>query len=136
MINRQTPRRSGASEANVEVTLTSPYPRKLSYGSATTKLYSSRSAIGFLQRAATTRSSTPSPSRSATNCGGPASTEQFSPNCFWINLSVTGGDGWCACAGGGGCCFFSAETATLSSKTNGRKRTLRDDMLITVVRIG
>ena len=34
------PRRSGVSVANVDVTLTSPKPRKVSYGSATWKPYS------------------------------------------------------------------------------------------------
>ena len=41
------PGRSGSSEANVDVTRTSPKPRKASWGSATTKLGSSWSAMGF-----------------------------------------------------------------------------------------
>src|SRR4030088_1265536 len=111
MINKHTPRRSGASEAKLDVTLTSPKPRKESYGSTTRKLYSSRSAIGFLQRAAITTSSTPSPSRSIVNCGGPPSSVQFSPNCLCTNASVTAGEGAFAGAGGGGAGFFDFSAA-------------------------
>src|SRR6267143_1648994 len=111
MINKHTPRRSGASEAKLEVTLTSPKPRKESYGSTIWKLYSSRSAIGFLQRAATTRSSTPSPSRSIVNCGGPTSSVQLSPNCLCTNSSVTAGEGALADAGGGAAGFFDRSAA-------------------------
>src|ERR1700688_2503687 len=64
--------------------------------------------MGFLQRPAITRSSTPSPSRSPTNCGGPGSSEQLSPNSLCIYSSVTAGTGGLACAGGGGSGFFSA----------------------------
>src|SRR5580698_7200277 len=67
--------------------------------------------MGFLHRAATTRSSTPSSSKSATNCGGPASSEQLSPNCLWMSSSVTGGDGALACAGGGGGSFLFGRAA-------------------------
>ena len=63
-ISSEMPLRSGASEAKVEVTFTLPNPKKLLYGSATRKPNSAWSAMGFLQRAATIRSSTPSPSRS------------------------------------------------------------------------
>src|ERR1700690_1360371 len=94
-----------------------------------TKLYSSRSAMGFLQRAATTRSSTPSSSMSATNCGGPGSSEQLSPNCLWINSSVTGGDGDLAWAGGGGGCFFWATAVTVNtSARTGRRNNFLDDI--------
>src|SRR5216684_5146252 len=62
--------------------------------------------MGFLHRPATTRSSTPSPSRSPTNCGGPASSEQLSPNSLCTYSSVTAGTGDLARAGGGGGCFF------------------------------
>src|ERR1700693_6387510 len=62
--------------------------------------------MGFLQRPAITRSSTPSPSRSATNCAGPANSEQLSPNSLCTYSSVTAGTGDLACAGGGGGCFL------------------------------
>src|SRR5580692_2192648 len=124
-MSRLTPRRSGSSEAKVEVTLTSPKPRKLSYGSATRKLYSSRSAMGFLQRAAMTRSSTPSPSRSPVNCGYWGSTEQLSPNCLCTYSSVIAGDGVCACAGGGGGNFFCAAKVADPAESTSKTRTER-----------
>src|ERR1700689_3620697 len=99
------------------------------------KLYSSLSAMGFLQRGAPTRASTPSSSRSATNCGGPGSSEQLSPNCLWISSSVTGGDGDLAWAGGGGGCFFCATAVTVNMRaTTGRRNNLLDDMFPTLVR--
>src|SRR5271168_1549375 len=74
--------------------------------------------MGFLQRAAITRSSTPSPSRSPTNCGGPPSSEQLSPNSFFTYSSVTAGTGDFACAGGGGGSFFSAASGDDRTATN------------------
>src|ERR1035438_2119504 len=111
---------------------------KLLYGSATTKPYSAWSAIGFLQRAAITRSSTPSPSRSPTNCGGPASSEQFSPNSLCPSSSVTAGTGDLACAGGGGAGFFSAESVAAAAKitsnpTKTRRQAIREDDIISLL---
>src|SRR6202522_2492521 len=98
--------------------------------------------MGFLHRAATTRSSTPSPSRSPTNCGGPATSEQLSPNSLWTYSSVTAGEGAVACPGGGGGCFFdwAASVADAAEITNNASTTRReaiweDDMLLTVIPI-
>src|SRR5579863_10506454 len=92
--------------------------------------------MGFLHFAATTRSSTPSPSRSPTNCGGPATREQLSPNCFWMNASVTAGEGDLARAGGGGGVFWAA--AEMASAVTHAARAgsinLRDFIVSTLVR--
>src|ERR1700739_2659883 len=97
--------------------------------------------MGFLQRAATTSLSTPSPSRSPTNCGGPPSSEQLSPNSLWIYSSVTAGTGDLACAGGGGWGFLSAASVSeppraTNNASKMRKGAIREyDILLTVVSI-
>ena len=58
--------------------------------------------------------STPSPSRSIVNCGGPTSSVQFSPNCLCTNSSVTAGEGALAGAGGGAGFFDGSAAAELT----------------------
>src|SRR5258708_27316419 len=88
--------------------------------------------MGFLQGAVTTRWSTPSQSRSPPNCGGPASSEQLSPNSLCTYSSVTAGTGDLARAGGGGGSFFDcaaiADAAQITSKARKtRKRETREN---------
>src|SRR5882724_9471043 len=55
----------------------------------TVKFLSAWSGRALVQRAATTRSSMPSPSMSAVSCGGPGIRVKEDPNCFWMKLLST-----------------------------------------------
>src|SRR5258708_34893852 len=94
----------------------------------------------FLPRADTRKSSTLSSLIAATNCCGPGSSEQFSPNCWCTKSSVTAGEGDLACAGGGGGSFFdcalseAVPAAINNNATENRRNSNRENnMTITVV---